>query len=225
MSSDYIGKICPYCQAPLKSGADIVVCDECEQPHHRECWNFNSACTTYGCRGNAVSPSEIIHEDVPEDDIDSIITDEEDELEIEIPIDLGDSRFVYWDPDAVPAEIINWNWAAFLLSPLWVIAMRRWGWFWFFTCCVVVSWILHDVVMCGMGFYGFLVYLGCASYLGVKGNQLAWKTRRWRGADDFNRAQLKWSNFAVFLYVIPSMLVAGMWLLIIVTEGQQHLNL
>jgi len=48
----YIGQTCPYCQTPIKPGANIVVCSACGMPHHAECWHANGQCTTYGCEGN-----------------------------------------------------------------------------------------------------------------------------------------------------------------------------
>lgn len=45
-------KICPYCQSKLKKGADYTICSHCGTPHHKECWNENGGCTTYGCINN-----------------------------------------------------------------------------------------------------------------------------------------------------------------------------
>lgn len=47
----YIGKVCPYCKAEFVAGDDIVVCSDCEMPHHKECWIDNKGCTTFGCQG------------------------------------------------------------------------------------------------------------------------------------------------------------------------------
>lgn len=47
----YVGKVCPYCKSAFKEGDDIVVCSECEMPHHKDCWIDNKGCTTFGCRG------------------------------------------------------------------------------------------------------------------------------------------------------------------------------
>ena len=47
----YIGKVCPYCKSTFKEGDDIVVCSECEMPHHKDCWIDNKGCTTFGCQG------------------------------------------------------------------------------------------------------------------------------------------------------------------------------
>ncbi len=48
--AEAVGKICPYCRFPIKEGEDVIVCSECKVPHHRECWEENGGCTTYGCR-------------------------------------------------------------------------------------------------------------------------------------------------------------------------------
>lgn len=48
----YIGKICPYCKSVLTEEDDIVVCSDCEMPHHKECWVDNRGCTTFGCSGS-----------------------------------------------------------------------------------------------------------------------------------------------------------------------------
>lgn len=45
-------KTCPYCQSPIKQSADIIICKDCGTPHHKECWDENKGCTTFGCREN-----------------------------------------------------------------------------------------------------------------------------------------------------------------------------
>lgn len=49
--NDYTGKICPFCKTELTSKDDIVVCSECDMPHHKDCWVENQGCTTFGCLG------------------------------------------------------------------------------------------------------------------------------------------------------------------------------
>ena len=49
---NYIGKICPYCKVALAESDDVVVCSQCEMPHHRDCWIENQGCTTFGCNGS-----------------------------------------------------------------------------------------------------------------------------------------------------------------------------
>ena len=48
-------KTCPYCQSKIKLNADFTVCPSCGTPHHKECWDENSGCTTYGCSENPTS--------------------------------------------------------------------------------------------------------------------------------------------------------------------------
>lgn len=58
----YKSKVCPYCKTAFNDGDDIVVCNSCGMPHHRECWIENQGCTTFGCRGtinNTVSENDV----------------------------------------------------------------------------------------------------------------------------------------------------------------------
>ena len=52
----YVGKVCPYCKTVLKEDDDIVVCSQCDMPHHKDCWIENQGCTTFGCLGTIQSP-------------------------------------------------------------------------------------------------------------------------------------------------------------------------
>lgn len=42
------GGDCQVCGAVMEGG--LVVCAKCRTPHHEECWVYNGACSTYGCR-------------------------------------------------------------------------------------------------------------------------------------------------------------------------------
>lgn len=70
----YIGKICPFCKTEFKENDDIVVCSDCDMPHHKDCWIENQGCTTFGCLGSiksidgsetTVTSKEITFEDAP----------------------------------------------------------------------------------------------------------------------------------------------------------------
>lgn len=61
------GKTCPYCQSPLKKNADAIICSSCGTPHHKECWDDNKGCTTYGCKLNPASVESL---QIPEGAID-----------------------------------------------------------------------------------------------------------------------------------------------------------
>ncbi len=59
-------KICPYCQSKIKAGSDFIVCSNCGTPHHGECWEENSGCTTYGCINNPQTEEKV---DVDSEDV------------------------------------------------------------------------------------------------------------------------------------------------------------
>jgi hypothetical protein len=43
--------ICPYCRFPIAPSEPTIVCPKCQLAHHKECWEANRGCTTYGCDG------------------------------------------------------------------------------------------------------------------------------------------------------------------------------
>ena len=43
------GLVCPYCMMQINSEDDYITCPKCGIPHHRDCWDENGGCTTYGC--------------------------------------------------------------------------------------------------------------------------------------------------------------------------------
>lgn len=53
MSQSYHGKICPYCKFPIKRNSEVVLCSICKMPHHKECWQENRGCTTFGHQGHS----------------------------------------------------------------------------------------------------------------------------------------------------------------------------
>ncbi len=57
MAQSNIGKTCPFCQFPLKADSEVVKCPACKVPHHRECWQENGSCTTFGCRETSCQPA------------------------------------------------------------------------------------------------------------------------------------------------------------------------
>ena len=48
--------ICQICGYPMND--DAVVCQTCETPHHKECWEYIGGCSTYGCEGRPVSSED-----------------------------------------------------------------------------------------------------------------------------------------------------------------------
>ena len=73
---------------------------------------------------------------------------------------------------AVPAEIKGWNWGAFFLTPFWLVSNRVW----------IGILALVPIV----GFW-------MAIAIGIKGNEWAWKSRRWESIEQFNTHQKRWA--------------------------------
>jgi hypothetical protein len=44
-----VGRSCPYCRFPLKSGAEVVQCGTCSAVHHDDCWVEGEGCAVVGC--------------------------------------------------------------------------------------------------------------------------------------------------------------------------------
>ena len=58
VDAHHIGKTCPYCQFPIKQDSKAVQCPSCKVPHHRDCWEENRGCTTFGCHETIYRPVE-----------------------------------------------------------------------------------------------------------------------------------------------------------------------
>jgi hypothetical protein len=96
----------------------------------------------------------------------------------------------YQNLSLIPAEIKGWNWGAFLLGGFWSIGNRVW-----------------------IGLLSFIPYIGfwVKIYLGIKGNELAWKNKRWNSIEQFKSAQRKWA--------IAGLVVLVLFLLLLILIG------
>jgi hypothetical protein len=80
---------------------------------------------------------------------------------------------------AAPADVKRWNWGAFLLTWIWGIGNQVW----------IALLALVPIV-------GFVMMF----VLGVKGNEWAWKKRRWDSVESFHRTQRKWAIAGLILW-------------------------
>ncbi|MEH2361219.1 serine/threonine protein kinase [Nostoc sp.] len=80
--------------------------------------------------------------------------------------------------ETVPEEILGWNWGAFLMPWLWMWPNQVWyGMF----CFIPDVWWLMAIA------------------LGAKGNEWAWKSRRWRSIEQFKAHQRGWAIAGILL--------------------------
>ncbi len=72
----------------------------------------------------------------------------------------------------VPEEIRGWNWGAFFLTPFWLVSNRVW-----------------------IGLFALVPIVGfwMAIAMGIKGNEWAWKSRRWKSIEQFKTHQKRWA--------------------------------
>jgi serine/threonine protein kinase len=91
----------------------------------------------------------------------------------------------------VPAEVPGWNWGAFLLPGLWCINNQVW--------IGLIAW--------SGTFTGTLGWWIAAALMGAKGNEWAWKSRRWRSLEEFKRNQRHWAIGAGITWGSMAMLI------------------
>lgn len=96
----------------------------------------------------------------------------------------------------VPEEIKGWNWGAFLLAPFWLLPNRVW--------IGLLTWV--PVV-------GFWVAIA----LGVKGNEWAWKSRRWKSIDSFKTHQRRWAIAGIVLGISVNLIVWNIGILLLLS--------
>ncbi len=82
----------------------------------------------------------------------------------------------------IPDEIRGWSWGAFLLNWIWGLFNRTW----------IALAVLLPVI-------GFVVWI----ILGIKGNEWAWRNKRWDDVEHFKRVQRKWAIAGVVLLLAP----------------------
>ena len=82
----------------------------------------------------------------------------------------------------IPEEVRGWNWGAFLLNWIWAIGNSVW-----------------------VGLLALLPLLNLIIpvVLGVKGNEWAWRSKRWDSLRHFKSTQRTWSIVGGIIVVVP----------------------
>lgn len=91
---------------------------------------------------------------------------------------------------AIPAGVRGWNWAAFLLAPMWGI----------------FSGVPYTVILFGAFLLPpalqFSLVAAASVFLGFKGNELAWRGRKWRSVEHFREFQSKWTSWSIRITIL-----------------------
>ena len=118
----YVGKNCPFCNTSFKDGDDIVICSDCDMPHHKDCWIENCGCTTFGCNGTISAVSERLTS-VTSTELDFEETDPQNTSE-DYGVLIGKGQGYYlkcFEKLKCNKSVISWNWFAFVSPPIWLI--------------------------------------------------------------------------------------------------------
>lgn len=85
----------------------------------------------------------------------------------------------------IPPEIKGWNWGAFGITLIWGIYYGAW----------VVLWGL---------LLGLIPLVGILwqVYVGIKGNEWAWRKNRWQSVEEFMAAQNKWKPWGIVFFIL-----------------------
>ena len=79
----------------------------------------------------------------------------------------------------IPPEIKGWNWGAFFFNWLWGIANST-----------------YIALLCLIPFVNIIMIF----VLGAKGNEWAWKNKRWYTIEQFKRVQRNWAIVGFILF-------------------------
>ncbi len=95
----------------------------------------------------------------------------------------------------IPEGVKRWNWAAFLMPAVWGL----------------FSGVPYTVILFGAAFLPpmiQLIVMVCASvFLGARGNELAWRGKKWRSVEHFNAFQKQWTSWAVRLTIAVAVIL------------------
>ncbi|MFC2002986.1 B-box zinc finger protein [Chloroflexota bacterium] len=93
----------------------------------------------------------------------------------------------------IPEGIRGWNWGAFLLNWIWGVGNSVW-----------------IALLALIPYLGFIMVI----LLGVKGNEWAWRYKKWDSIEHFKRTQSTWTKWAVGL-TIASLLIGVIWAIVV----------
>lgn len=102
-----------------------------------------------------------------------------------------------------PVELNRFNWGAFLLTWIWGIGHGVW-----------IS--LIALVAGFVPFIGGLIGLAFAIYLGIKGNELAWKTGKYNDIEAFKATERKWTIAGIIILLVGTFIIVPILVLIVI---------
>lgn len=85
----------------------------------------------------------------------------------------------------VPDEIRRWSWGAFLLTWIWGLGNK-----------------VYLALLCLIPYVGIIMVI----VLGIKGNEWAWRNKKWDDVEHFKRVQKIWAYWGLGIIVVSVIL-------------------
>ncbi|MBQ7449856.1 ribonuclease G [bacterium] len=113
----------------------------------------------------------------------------------------------------LPAEYQKFNWGAFLLTWIWGLGNNV-----YIALLVFLFFVLGFIPIVNL--FSGLASLAFCIWLGIKGNELAWKNKSWNSLEHFNEVQRKWAMWgAIITCILIAIIVVGVVLIIVLAAA------
>lgn len=93
----------------------------------------------------------------------------------------------------VPESVANkFNWGAFLFNWIWGLGNK----------CYITLIIFAVALFSFIPFIGWIALIGCQVWFGMKGNEWAWRNKKWINEEHFHQVQKTWAIAGAIFSVI-----------------------
>ena len=113
---------------------------------------------------------------------------------------------VSFDEQRFPSNLNNFNWGACVLWHLWGL----WNGIPVISAIALIMGFLSTpicMVAPSFGIFIGLIDIGIAIYLGMNGNAISWKRKRWSSVEAFEASQYNWSVAAIWIIMCLIILI------------------
>jgi hypothetical protein len=97
--------------------------------------------------------------------------------------------------------VAGWNWGACFLAPFWTWNMGL-------GCGWNVAMAIYLLSLIGGGLF-IVVGLPLSIYLGINGNVMSWKSRKWDSVKQFNETQRIWGKWGIGFAIAIFLIIFG----------------
>lgn len=187
---------CPYCKEDIQTNA--IKCKFCG-----EFLNSNHSQDSYN---HAMKPCPFCCEEIPSNAFickhcNSALINQSDT--IYSGQDYYENNSGLRDATIIPDNIKGWNWGAFGFTWIWGIANSS-----YLTLFALIPYFnLIWAIICGL-----------------KGNEWAWKNKRWQNAEHFHKIQKKWAYWTLCLTILSLLVASGVLMFLSMNSNNKTSN-